>query len=87
MARIVKQRLIAGVWAGCVVREAARCDVEADSVSGAKDVAGWLQVDVQRVDGAWLEPLGAADALAHVQRSSIRMNVHQPRGEVGLDRC
>src|SRR6266581_985896 len=83
---------VASVRVAIPAWEVARRDLQADAVTGFEDVAGCPQVDVEGVGLPGLEqrlrgpvPIPRAnDAVRQIERAAVRVNVDQPRDEVGV---
>src|SRR5438552_8323806 len=76
-------------------REITRADLYADSMAAPEDVAGCPQIDREQIGVSGFHQLWRAgrfaiaradDSVEQIVRISVRMNIDQFRGEIGIDR-
>src|SRR5438105_1532585 len=85
---------VASVRVAIPAREVAGSYLQADAVTGLEDVAGGPQVDVEGVRLPGFEQRlrqtvsipRANNAVGEIERAAVRVDVHQPRHEVGVRR-
>jgi len=86
-------QVLPGVGVSIELGEIAACDVDPDAMTGQKDVCGSDEVDLESVDlvrAQKLHPVesvakpGAQDSFGDVHCESIRVDIHQLGGKIGV---